>query len=159
MQEIGGCQIDENLPFPRDFVQSANHQKGEKYSNYAQIGDVPRIDQRLDDEPVVRRLPKIRAALPALRLPRFALRHAPHKSIIDATPPPQRIELLRVVHGAAKLEPLADRPVVLDVRTLIDRQRVSVKQTVVVLRRWRGGRRVKVGLEHVPHRVCQAARP
>jgi hypothetical protein len=133
--------------------------KQRKEDHYAQIGDVPRVDQRLDDEPIVRRLPKIRPALPSLRLPRLAFRHAPHKNVLNATPPPQRIKLLRIIHRTAKLESLADRPIVLDVRTLVDRHRVGVQQAVMVLRRWRGGLGGKIGFEHVSHRVCETARP
>src|SRR5579863_2216113 len=99
------------------FTMSFSQPEKRDRINDTQVGNVPRVDQSLDDKPIVRRLPKVRPALPPLCLPRLALRHAPRKtSILDATPPPQRIELLRVVHRAAKLESLADRPVVLDVR-------------------------------------------
>ena len=102
--------------------------KKKRKEDYVQIGDVPRIDQRLDDEPIVRRLPKIRPALPSLRLPRLALGHAPHKNILNTTPSPQRIKLFRIIHRTAKLESLADRPIVL--RPIcgrsVDRHRVRV---------------------------------
>ena len=93
--------------------------------NSAQVSDIPRVDQSLDDDkPLVRHLPEVRATLPTLCLPRLALRHAlRNRGILDAALPPQRIKLLCVVHHAAKLEPSADRPVVLDVRTLVNRQR------------------------------------
>ena len=140
--------------------QQPTHHETKRNTAHAQIGDVPRVDERLDDEPVIRRLPKIRPALPALRLPRLAPRHAPHKHVFDAAAPPQRLKLLRIVHRAAEPEPPPDRPVVLDVRPLVDRpQRVREQQPVVVLRRRRRGPRGEVRLEHVPHRVRQAARP
>ena len=43
------------------------------------------LDHRLDDEPIVRHLPKIRPALSSLHLPLFAFRHAPHKNLFNAT--------------------------------------------------------------------------
>jgi hypothetical protein len=124
----------------------------------SQVRDIPRVDQRLDDEPAVRRFPKVRAALTALRLPIFGLGHTLREDLLDAAPPTQRIELFRVIYRAAKLEPLADRPVIFDVRTFVDRERVGGKEAVVVLRRRRWLHR-KLSLEHVPHRVSQAARP
>src|SRR6266436_4076023 len=116
MRKIGRCQIDKNLAFSPS--QQTRRKKNEE-SNYAQIGDVPRVDQRLDNKPIIRRLPKIRAALASLGFPRFALCHAPHKNILNATPPPQRIKLLSIINRTAKLQPFANCPIVLDMRTLV----------------------------------------
>ena len=151
MQEIGGRQLDEHLPFRRDVVRQSVPRRKKKN---AQVGDVPGVDQRLDDEPIVRRLPKVRAALPPLSLPRLALGHAPRKRVLrHAAPSPERVELPGVVHRAAEPEPSPDRPLVLDVRTLVDRQRVGVQQAVVPVRRGRRGPRRDVALEHVPHGI------
>jgi len=109
-----------------EFISVSDPSGRKRREDCVQIGDVPRIDQRLDDESIVRRLPKIRAALPSLRLPRFAFRHAAHKNILDATPPPKRVKLFRIIHRTAELESLADRPIILDMRTLVNRHRVSV---------------------------------
>ena len=68
------------------------------------------------------------------------------------------MELFRVIYRAAKLEPLANRPIVFDVRTFIDRERVGGEKAVVVLRDWWGLHR-KLSLEHVAHRVGQAVSP
>jgi hypothetical protein len=64
MQEIERCEVDEKLAFPPQLAVRQGKRKGD----YVQIGDVPRVDQRLTDKPIIRHLPKIRAALAPLRL-------------------------------------------------------------------------------------------
>ena len=87
-----------------------------------QIGDVPRVYESLNDKPVVTRLPEVRAALTPLRRPVRALPQALQEDILNSTPPPQNIELLRIIHRTAELEPLANHPVVLDMWPLVDRK-------------------------------------
>ena len=123
-----------------------------------QVPDIPRADKGIDDEAAVQRLPKVRAALTAHCLPIFALGLVLRERLLDAASLTQRIELFRVIYRAAELKPLSDGPIVFDVRTFVDRERVSGEQAVVILRSSRGLCR-KLSLEHVPHRVSQPARP
>ncbi len=54
--------------------------------------------------------------------------------VLDPTPLPQHIELLRIVHCTAGLQPLADRPFVLDMRPLVGRRDVREQYMVLFLR-------------------------
>jgi hypothetical protein len=55
-------------------LQLADHWGKKKEDDYVQIGDVPRIDQRLDNKPIVRRFPKnsTRSSLPAPSMVRIS---------------------------------------------------------------------------------------
>jgi hypothetical protein len=86
----------------------------------SQVSDVPSVDERLDDETVIGRLEEIRSALPAFRIPTITPLKTLEHNIFHATPPSQRIKLLRKVHCAAELDPLANGPVVFDVRLIVD---------------------------------------
>ena len=90
-----------------------------------QVRGVPRVDEGLDDEAVVGGLPEVGLAVAAVGGPVRAAGEAVDEDVLDAAAPAELVELLRVVDGAAELEPLADRPVVLDVRSLVDGEQLS----------------------------------
>lgn len=135
-----------------------------KGKQHSQITDIPRIHQRLDDEPVVARLPEVRLALATLRQPVRTLCQTLQIHVLDPTPLSQHVELLRVVDRAASPESLADRPLVLNVRPPVGGCDVRQQHMVLLLRhggprgrrcgRGRGG----LAFHHKSHRRGDTAR-
>src|ERR1700736_4422344 len=98
---------------------------------HPQISDIPSVDQCLDYESVIACFPKIRLALAPLRGPIRTSAETAQKYVLNATSPPEAVELLCIVYSTTEFQPFANHPVILDVRTIIDMERISKGRTVV----------------------------
>src|SRR5882762_11054077 len=120
---------------------------------YSQIGDVPSIDQCLDYESIVTRFPKIRLALASLRSPICASAKTSQKYVLNAALPPEAIKLLCIVHSTTEFQPFTDHPVVLDVWSVIDTERIRELGAVLGRERRRDRLRSFSGPEYITHGI------